>query len=1324
MNEHNYMVKHFFLTISLFFILLGKSYSLIASDEYSLVQISYTQGLSNSAVLSLHKDSQGFMWFGTYDGLDRYSGKKMEVFRTDMPLGAPLLNNSIYGIETAGNDLLWISTSGGVNCFSLKKKQVVGTYQSFKESFQLFSNQKGNTWVIDKEYIYHYFSQKDSFVALSPNTQSVDKNLYLVDEEGRLWQFSENTNQVYFYEILSDGSLSTDTSSIHSKRIIFSYYQGGTLNFVDEDYDLFLYDIKKSQKIYIRNVGTLIQRYGRMKGIIVFRDDIVLAFQQNGLIKLDAAARYSESVIDDSFRVFSIYKDPVQDIIWVGTDGQGVFAYSAKKKLANHLMFNQLQNKISRQVRSIYTDTLGNLWFGTKGDGLVKVANYQDNMQNRMDFQDVAIYFPEGKKLLLDYNRRLSEFQVFGISPSRYKNGFWLGSADNPALSFYDYQRDAVYSVKGDISLIQKVHQIYEENDSILWMTTSGSGLCQVVMKQLGDGTLKAVRVKQFIFKDGKKGIYDFFPMSVEGDSVMWLGSRGMGLVRFNFQTESYKIYLLGGKDKFSVNDVLSICLDGKKLYLGTVSGLVQLEIDSQGNAITSYIGKEQGLLNDMVHGILKDENGFLWLSTNKGLVKYNPINQVFHTFYYTNGLQIGEFSDDAFYQCGQTGRLFFGGVDGLLFLTEEQMDKIDYHPSIAFCDLEVQGESVPFYDYYDEMSQTLVLKGISSAFSVSFIALDFVEGDNFQYSYRIDDGPWSPFATKNIANLKSLSYGKHLLEVKYKRNVFDSDYVSNVLVIDILPPWYLSIWAYCVYFMLLVAGCAYLVRLVKRYFHRERLIKELMVHEAYNTNNIGSHFHEFIGSYSTICQACGELRKLPNMSEDYYRKLDSIYESILSCVFKSNKSIQSSIDLGNFFPNNQTVYGPVNISNISNEVIRILIQHGYNNLSDLYVDIQDNLSPVLSEDAFRYLIYFIYQQALRGNKPVTVTIAQKEMDLEIRAEMSADACQYILDISKQTEICLDSDLESYVDTWLFIYAIRGLNISFSIQEQYLCVIIPLLGEESSVEKHIVQDRKTVLLLEDRISIAWLIKEILHEQYAVTTVATLQEAFSYLRKQTPDVFLADTLIYLSEEHKFFDYIQANKGVLMHLIFIPLVTWKAVSLLDELSNNLIDGFIVMPYDLLFLQKKIDIIISRAGDKKSMLMELLEDVNSAKKEIPVEQNEFIKQIMKVLDENLDREDLGSSFLAERMSMSSRQFYRKFKELAGNSPSEFIKSYRIEKAVRLLEETNLSVSEVISEVGISSHSYFYKEFSYKYGMTPKEYRELKKRGKIEKDDIQLDA
>ena len=105
---------------------------------------------------------------------------------------------------------------------------------------------------------------------------------------------------------------------------------------------------------------------------------------------------------------------------------------------------------------------------------------------------------------------------------------------------------------------------------------------------------------------------------------------------------------------------------------------------------------------------------------------------------------------------------------------------------------------------------------------------------------------------------------------------------------------------------------------------------------------------------------------------------------------------------------------------------------------------------------------------------------------------------------------------------------------------------------------------------------------------------------------------------------------------------------------------------------------------------------------------EQADFVRKFLQVMEQNLDREDLGSTFVAEQMLMSSRQFYRKFKEISGMSPSDLIKDYRMEKAARLLQNEELSIQDVISDVGISSRAYFYKEFTRKFGVTPKVYRE----------------
>lgn len=1305
------MKKHSLLT--LFFIFLCfPGYARII-DEYALLQIGYTQGLSNSAVLSLYQDNEGFMWFGTYDGLNTYDGKAMNVYRTDMAVEKQLLNNSIYQVNGADDDCIWISTNIGINCFSVKKRRVVGSYEMFKDDFILYSNRKGNTWVMDKEDVYYYNTLLRSFVKVHKKDRVFDKELSFVDDKGHLWLFSSDDNSVYRCHTADfekkDPSFSTIRTNIHQKKIEYTSYQNGILSFIDKD--LFLFDITRNTKVYIRNVEELIHKYGKIKGIIPFYDDIVIAFNQNGLIKLDAATRYSESVIDHSIRIFAVYKDPVQDIIWVGTDGQGVMAYSKKHSLATHLMFSHLQHKIIRQVRSIYTDPKGNLWFGTKGDGLAKVEGYAKHIVGKLPLQSIFIYFPGVKKSIEDYNKGLTEFQVFGIIPSRYMDGFWIGSAENPGLSYYDSKKDAVIPVGEDTKVLQRVHRAYEENDTTLWLTTSGGGLCKVFLNKSGD-KIAAKSVQQFLFKDGQKEINDFFPMLVEGDSVMWLGSRGMGLVKFNFKTEKHKVYLLGNKEKFSINDILSIYRKGNVFYLGTVSGLVRLTFDKEGNPVVFCMGKEQGFLNDMIHGILEDENGFLWLSTNKGLVKYNPQNNAFHTYYYSNGLQIGEFSDDAFYKCPYTGNLFFGGIDGLLYLEKERMNEAEYHPDVRFRDLTLGMKPVNFYDYYDESTNTLCLKGVSLSFSVSFIAPDFIEGDNFEYSYKLEgdnETQWSPFTPDNVATFNSLPYGDYILKVKYKKDIFDTEYTFYSLNIQILPPWYLSLWAFVAYFLIVTISGAYALCLAKKYYRREKLIKELMLHESHNAamNSISGQFHEATGSFATIYRMCGQLRQFKSMPAEYYKMLDVIHETVLSFAFKSEGVWEEHLPLEEYLPKEIAVYDEVQLKELSDELVRMLIYRGFDNLSNLEIDIPEDLMVSLPKNALGYIFYYLYSESLHAKDPVHISAIVTGTVLNVRLTLPDEMAEKLVNVEKESQQlpAQDADFDTYLYKWLYVYAMKVMNGISSRKEHEICIELPLQPRQVLPQN---QHKKTVLLLEDKVEMSWLVDDILSDGYTVHCVHTTQDAFSYLRKNTPDVFLADTMIYLKEENKFIEYVQANKGLLMNTAFIPMLTWKAAFLLQKELNKLVDGFVVMPYNILFLKEIVNMAVNRRCAKEDAI--LVNMPGQKEKDIicnTAEQAKFVKQLLQVLDNHLDKEDLGTAFIAEQMNISPRQYYRKFKEISGLSSTDFIKNYRIEKAARLLIETDWSIQKVISEVGIQSRSYFYKEFASRYGVTPKTYK-----------------
>lgn len=398
-------------------------------DAYLFRKVDYQQGLSNSAVLCLYQDKAGLMWFGTYDGVNCYDGKGIEVFRSDFSMKKTLSNNVIHSIQQADSSCLWITTHLGVNRFSQDSRQVVG-YYDFTGDYYLHSNPKGDTWVVSDEGIFYYNTYHKKFVHLKnieTPVENMDQRAFVTDD-GVLWTFPRNTGSLIQCSL--DGfdrdTLSVhptvSSSDFHAKPIDNVFYQNGILCFVDAERELYVYDISRRSKIYIRNLSSLVQRYGKVVGIVPFYEDIIIAFQTNGLVRLRTSKKYEEEVVDRNVRIYDIFRDPHQNILWVASDGQGAVMYAKKYSIATNLMLSKLSSNLSRQVRSVMTDKYGGLWFGTKGDGLLHVHDYEGGM----DASATTVYSPVGRQDASSYTRWNREFQAYSLKQSRYMDGFWV----------------------------------------------------------------------------------------------------------------------------------------------------------------------------------------------------------------------------------------------------------------------------------------------------------------------------------------------------------------------------------------------------------------------------------------------------------------------------------------------------------------------------------------------------------------------------------------------------------------------------------------------------------------------------------------------------------------------------------------------------------------------------------------------------------------------------------------------------------------------------------------------------------------------------------
>lgn len=186
--------------------------------------------------------------------------------------------------------------------------------------------------------------------------------------------------------------------------------------------------------------------------------------------------------------------------------------------------------------------------------------------------------------------------------------------------------------------------------------------------------------------------------------SLLYLGSRGgYGLVRFNLLTKKYEFIPMNNAGNRAVGDVLCMCYSkDSTFYLGASSGMTQMKLHSGNPAEVRQYSRIDGIKNDMVHGILEDSDGCVWLSTNKGLTKYNPHNRFFHN-YESPDLDVTEFSDDAYWKCPYTGKLFFGGINGVIWVDPQNDRQENYKPALHFFEMKMGHETHSLYDYTDQ---------------------------------------------------------------------------------------------------------------------------------------------------------------------------------------------------------------------------------------------------------------------------------------------------------------------------------------------------------------------------------------------------------------------------------------------------------------------------------------------------------------------------------------------------------------------------------------------------------------------------------------------
>lgn len=1351
--------KHYFPQVSLLICILCCFPHLI--HAYSLRQFSNKNGLSNSAILSLYQDHQGVIWIGSCDGLNIFDGTNIHVYNPVNPTKAPLSGNLINDIMETEKDVLWIQTNYGLDRLDTKL-QTSKSFTEFKDKNYMAKSRDNDLFIVkDDGYIYYYQPEKQLFQKLEvPQIAFGHVLSTIIDKNNILWVFTSN-NDTRSYQIIKNKeeiALTPNNLFKHSEQLLWAFAEEDLIYFIDKTYSLYEYDFGNQQQYFIADLKAEVETRGEVSSIIKQQNDYYIGFKSSGLIVLkymsDQKIKYQMQDTEIHSGIFCLMKDKYQDIVWIGTDGQGVYMYFNDTFSITNTLLDTPVYQINNPVRTVYYDEEQTLWIGTKGGGILRIRNYSPETNAAVSFDRISIS-----------NSTLTDNTVYCFAPGS-ANRLWIGTENG--LNYYSYQNKQLkaFTVIAEGKKVKYVHSINELNDTTLWVSTVGEGIVKVILDKTGSSP-SVKSATRIVLDDGRMASNYFFTSFQENDSILWFGNRGYGAYRLNVETEQLTPYRFDNVvNSQTANDIFAIYKNEKGYWLGTSSGLLHFNED-----YSHYHDRADLFSNNTVHGILEDQQNNLWISTNQGLVRFNPKTNTGQTYDRENGLEVTEFSDGAFYKDSRTETLFFGGTNGFVTVKPNAYIMADYMPQINLKGLSIFGKEYNIHDFlHDKKGKKILQLDYSrNFFCIDFMAIDYINGNNYSYSYKLDEvsSQWIESGTSASAIFSNLAPGQYTLLVKYKNNMNGKECEPQKLLIQITPPWYLSNWAYILYFILIALFCILAVyRIVHQYRRKQhRMIEKLNREKKEEVYESKLRFftnitHEFCTPLTLIYGPCEKILAYPQ-SDSYIRKYGKMIQQNTE---KLNGLILELLEFrrletGHKVLSIQRLSVSDKLRNIAESFCELAENKNLNYRLDIEPDIEWNTDISCFSKIVNNLISNAFKYTPEeGNITIGLKVENQLLTLNISNSGKGIAKENLAKIFDRYKI-LDSfemngknsrnglglaickNMVTLLNGEINVSSIQNEITTFTVtlpelsptaqetetpQKVYATGPLNTNTEPMELEQTTVNfdtSKHTVMIIDDDPSMLWFVSEIFVDKYNVLSFNNAAEALASLELKQPDLIISDVMMPEIDGLSFAQKIKQNK-LWSH---IPLILLSALHHEDDQVKGIEAGaevYVTKPFNVKYLEKVVYRLIKRESDLKEYYSSIF---SSFKVEngncIHKEDQEFLDKVIETIEKNITNPDLSVELLSSDLGYSTRQFYRKLKPITDKSPADIIKEYRLTMAERLLLTKNYTIEEIMDKTGFNNRGTFYKLFSQRFGMPPRQYREQQK-DSVKKELTDMDS
>ena len=887
------------------------SYAGLPDSQNSLVWrsalIKNEDGLSNSAVISIYQDKRGYMWFGTWDGLNRYDGKNIKTFYPDLFDENAISNNIIRNMLEDHHGEMWIVTEQGINQYSFDQENFSSWFTdqpelSFREhSLKARIGYDGNVWVsVFGLGVFQFVPEKNDFkkVIIPEINES-----YLE----RITDFFFMGNQIYILEKNNLIIYDFNDSSSHVKHDIStlcaeseSDYYDGNWFFELKGHPYLALSIRKGGMMFI-NLGNMhaetfrkSDENFRITSIDISKnknflwigtdDGGLYQMQENDNFQITPVLNLIPELADKKVKIWSIL-ETTDDLLWIGTDGEGVFRSIQKPKPFFQITRGETsQRQLNHQiVRAILEDETGNLWVGTRGNGL--------NM----------IPVREGSTQYFTTLNGLTNNAVLALKKDE-SGHLWIGH-DGTGIDILDVNSGEFYhfptDLKGGEDLdFGSVYDICIDAFGQVWLGTSGYGVIGLSISKENDGFHLINKIQ--IRGEGPDDILKsniIYAIAEEKPNILWLATRGAGLYRLNTLTLQLENISQADVNKpgLSDNDILSLHMgsDGK-LWVGSSGGLNKVNINFRPYEFTHYTTLD-GLPNNTIHAILEDSVGNIWTSTNKGLSKFDRTNNKFLNFNSADGLQSNEYTDGAAFYSPGSGKFYFGGINGLDWFYPEEIQISDRIPQLVISGFRLYNKLILPGDTTEILSRNIneldkiTLKHNQNFFTIEFTTLNFINPDKSLFEYKLENfnSDWVSAGNQREANFTNVPFGKYRLLVKAtNEDGIWSDEIKSLQIIIRPPLW--RTWPAYLFYMVLAASALYFIyryQVKRLQVKQQRALEKIQQEKEKEINQYKLQFftnlaHEFGTPLTLIFASAASLMSRMNNKEESSKMVKTIYQN------------------------------------------------------------------------------------------------------------------------------------------------------------------------------------------------------------------------------------------------------------------------------------------------------------------------------------------------------------------------------------------------------------------------------------------------------------